>query len=333
MREILLYSRIDSESSSEFIKEFAELSAEDEDVTVRVNCPGGSPEYAFGAAAKFKEHKGKKSIKVDGQASSSALFFICYAEKENVEALDTAEFLLHRAAYPQWFERDQEYMTEAVTTNLERINKSLKAAFENRVDVPMFEAMKNVKLKDVFSLDSRIDVTFSAAEAKKIGLIGKVVPITPSKKAEIQAFVEKAACREYGIAAFKTEEVEAINQESNFKNNKMTLEELKVKHPEVYASAVAEGVAKEADRVGSIMVFAHLDAEACKEAIKSGKHLTETQKSEFALKALSPDALKALEKSAAPAAKTAETTTVEKTEAEKSAEAFKAEVKQELAKN
>lgn len=298
-KEVLLYGSIDSYSSSEFIREFAEAEEGNEPITVRVNTPGGSPEYGFGMVSKFAEYTGEKKVKVDGKAHSMGLFYCVYAPKENVEALDVSEFLLHRAGYPSYWENDASFFTEQVRANLERINKSLRTAFENRVDVPLFEQLTGYKIKDVFSMDSRIDVFFDAKVAKKVGLISKINPITPQKTAEINSLLSVMACKSFEIAALSVE----TNQNSN--QNKMTLDELKAKHPEAFAEAVALGASKENDRVKSIMVFAHLDLKSCKEAIDSGKELTATQMAEFSLKAMSPEALAKLQSSAPGSVETA----------------------------
>ena len=135
-KEVLIYGGINSSSASDFIKEID--SAGDEDLTIRINTPGGNPEAGFGMIAKLQEREGKTNIKIDGSAYSMGLFMAAYAD--NVEALDTSEFLFHRAAYPQWYE--QEYMTEAESENLVRINSSLEKAFRNSIDVKAFEEMK-----------------------------------------------------------------------------------------------------------------------------------------------------------------------------------------------
>lgn len=319
-KEVLLYGQIDACSSTDFINIFNESTEETDEIIVRVNTPGGIPEYGFGLVSKFSEYTGKKKVKVDGKAHSMGLFFCVYAAKENVEALDVSEFLLHRAAYPDWVERDSEFFNEAVRSNLERINKSLRTAFENRVDVALFEQLTNCKIKDVFSMDSRIDVFFNAQVAKKVGLISKINAITPQKVAEVNSLLSAMSKTTYEMAALtidmpKTvEEQPIISQNSN--QDKMNKEELKAKHPELYKDIVEEGKKAERDRVGSIMVFNHLDPAACKKAIESGEFLTETQKSEFLLKAMSPESLEKLRKEAAKPAATAaeelETTAEEK---------------------
>ena len=242
MTEILLYGSIDGESSSDFIEDFTEKTANNENVLVRVNTSGGNPEYTMGMVAKFSEYKGKKKVQVDGKAYSGGMFFCCYADE--VEALDVSQFLLHRAAYPSYYENDSSFFTEPIKENLISINRDLRKAFEAKVDVALFEKIKKCKLDEVFSLDDRIDVFFTAQEALQVGLISKINKITPTKKAEIDSYINSKMVQ---IAA----EYKGAIQEEIIKTNIMTLEELKAKHPELYAEAidkgVKKGIAKESD--------------------------------------------------------------------------------------
>lgn len=324
-KELLLYGELNSESTGEFIASIAALESDSEEIVARLNTPGGSPEYTFGAIAKFAEYPGPKKVKVDGKAYSMGLFFCCYTK--DVTALDVTEFILHRAAYSSWLERDAEFFNDAVKANLTRINASLRKAFEATVNVPLFEQLTGCKLKDVFSLDSRIDVSFDAKIAKKVGLIKEIVPITPQKKAEIESFMIKEAAKNYDIAAYVPPLVEDNPITKSNNSNKMTTEEFKAKHADIYAEAVQAGVLQERDRVSSILVFNHLDAKACKEAIESGKPLSATQIAEFSLKALSPEALATAQKENAAAIKTGAAPTEEKATEEKALADFSAEVK------
>ena len=329
MTEILLYGSIDGESSSDFIEDFTEKTANNEDVVVRVNTPGGNPEYTFGMVAKFSEYTGKKKIQVDGKAYSGGLYFLCYGEEN--ESLDVSEFLLHRAAYPSYYENDVEFFTDAVKGNLERINKSLRKAFEAKVDVPLFEQLTKCNLDEVFSMENRVDVFFSADIAKKVGLISKINKITPTKKAEIDSYINSKMIQ---IAA---EYKGAETQIENFKINKMTLDELKAKHPEVFAQAfelgAISGIAKEKDRVKSCLVFAEIDLVGVKAAIESGEALTATAMAEFMLKTASKKTLETIEEEAAPEVKTKEVSTKEKAKEEAEKEAWLKEVNQHLELN
>lgn len=322
-KDILLYGDINSVSSADFINAIDENA--DGEISVRINSGGGSPEYGWGMIAKFSEHTGKKSIKVDGQAHSMALYFLCYCS--GVEALDVSEYVLHRAAYSPWFESNAEYFTQPVRENLERVNASLRTAFEAKVDVKKFEELKGVKLKDVFSMDSRIDVVLSASEAKKIGLIDKIVKITPEKRSEIEVMIGKAARFSGSIPT-------ASNENENQNQNIMTIEKLKAEHPGVFAQAVAlgvtQGVSQEKDRIGAVLVFQELDP-VIKAAIDSDKPLSETAKAELTLASFKKETLGKIEGGAAkPGATNTKPDDENKTEKQAAVDAFEKAAREKL---
>ncbi len=313
-KELLIYGYIHSQSAVDFLNQFNEIG-EDEEVTVRINTEGGKPEYGWGMAAKFQEHKGVKKAKVDGQAHSMGLFYCCYAD--TVEALDVSEFTLHRAAYRDWIE-NSELFTDDLKDNLARINKSLRSAFEAKVDVAKFEEITGAKMNDVFSMDSRIDVSFNAATAKKIGLVDKVIKITPSKRAEIDRYAIAAST---GVEAPVIPTEQKINKKKN-----MDIKALKADHPELYAQAVQEGVTKERDRVGACMVFMAVDADGVKAAIESGEDLTQKQMAEFSLKAVNAASLKNIGEEAPGATDTKAVDTKEPTAEQKELADFENEI-------
>jgi ATP-dependent protease ClpP protease subunit len=304
MHEVLLYGFIYSQSAVDFIKAINDV--EGDELTIRVNTEGGEYLYANGMIAKFKEFEGKKKVVVDGSAYSMGAFFLLYADE--VEAADFSRILFHRASYGEYYE--QNLMTESQKVELTAYNKNLEAAFRNKIDVAKFEEITNVKVKAIFSMDGRIDVGLSAAEAKKIGLITKVNKLTPEKKAKIKAEMAKVEASFPGIKnAAAKEAVENTNKQTNknqnnLNENKMTLEEFKKANPEAYAAIVAigvesgikQGIKAENDRVGAWAAYSEIDPEAVKAGIKSGEKISETARSEFAIKMQSPERLAALKK-------------------------------------
>ncbi len=288
VKEILLYDSIYSLTSQQFVTALEE--AKDEDITVRINCDGGEVECGWAMIAKFAEHKGKKLVKVDAKAHSMGALFLCYAD--DVECLDVAEFLIHRASYGEWFEKS-DYFSESLKGNLERMNKKLQAAFEAKVDAKEFEKLKGVKVKDVFSMDSRIDVFLTAAEAKKIGLVNTITKITPAKRAEIESYAAKIAARYTPKPEEKTAaEKEEIKPE---KQPVMTLEELKSKHPDVYAAAVKAGKDAEKERIEALLVYNEVDPEAVKKAIEAGTEVGPKMMAEMQMKISAKSSLKTTE--------------------------------------
>lgn len=291
MAEVLLYGSIYSQSAIEFITSINEVV--DEDLTIRINSGGGEVTYGWGMITKYIEFSGKKYVKVDGQASSMAAAFLLYCESS--EAVDVSQFVLHRAAYSPWYEK--EFMTEDERKGLISMNKSLESAFRAKIDVAKFEEIAGFSLKDMFSLDDRKDITITAQQAKQIGLINKVVKITPERQAKVNAIVERVAASHTGIQEFNISKIVGLDSpevEPN-KQVKMTIEELQAKHPEVYNSVykqgIEAGVAKENDRVGAFVQFIEVDAKAVKEAIISKVEMNQTKMAEFMLKSQQATAL------------------------------------------
>jgi ATP-dependent protease ClpP protease subunit len=287
--EVLIYGNINEYSAAEFIREIN--AANSEDLTIRVNTNGGEVRYGWGMVTKIAELTGRKLLKNDGDASSMGAYAFCYADDS--EAIDVATFTFHRAGYAAWIESNPDYFTDADKVDLARMNKSLRAAFEAKVDVDKFAEITKVTVDQLFSMDGRIDVTITAKDAKKIGLINRIVTITPQKKAEIEAkTIEITALRNGFKIAAQTED-KTINKKT------MTKEQLKNEHSAVYAEIVneakAEAIKAERDRVGAAMVFVDIDPTAVKEVIKSGEALSQTMMAELSLKKLSALAEKKVE--------------------------------------
>lgn len=321
VKEILLYTPIYSSAAEAFVNSMEENKGND--VVVRINTDGGDVEDGWSMVAKFAEHKGKKTVKVDGRAHSMGCFFLAYAD--DAECLDISQFLIHRAAYPQWVEKDAERMTEAMWATLNAVNGHLRAALESKIDVAKFEKLKKVSMDAVFSTSSRLDVFLTAEEAKKIGLVKRIVSITPEKKAELNSLM-------YKLAAQSTENTEETKpkEEKQLNTKKMTIEKLKAEHPEIFAQVVAIGVEKEKDRTGAWMAFVGIDTEAVSKGIKEGKEITQTIMAELSLKSFNAQALKNVAADSVKPVVTPEE--VNKTEKELAISAFEADVKKGLEK-
>lgn len=329
MKEFLIYGSIDSWSAGRFIEGINEALEKEPnaEIVVRVNTPGGEVDYGWGAVAKFSELTNKKKVQVDGKAHSMGLYYCCYTE--DVNALDVSDFLLHRAAYPSWIESDPNYFTPERKSSLERMNKKLRAAFEAKVDVPLFEKLTSAKLDDVYSMDSRVDVRFTAQVAKKIGLIKSFTTITPQKKAEIEALMFEITALNNGF------EIAAKTENKKTENKKiMTIEQLTSEQPDLVKQIAANAIKAERDRVKSYLVFRKVDPESVDKGIESGEPLSEAQRSEFMLKSVSGEALDKLKKNSAKPTATEEPELDEEkkaeAEAKKKSEEFFAEVHEHL---
>jgi ATP-dependent protease ClpP protease subunit len=321
MPDVLLYGPIYSWTSQEVVKALGEAQG---DVTLRINSDGGDVMYAFGIASKFSELTGKKVVKCDGKAYSMGAYLFCYAD--DAEAIDTAEFLFHRAAYPQWVESDPEYFTADMRASLERMNKNLRKALEAKCDCEMLEKMKGCSMDQLFSMDGRIDIRLTAAEAKKIGLIDRVVKITPTKRAEIEAHFIQAAAR-----YIPESEAKQTENKQTPKNKTMTIDQIKNEHPAVYAAIVETAVKAERERAKVWAHFADLDPKAVKEGIAGGEAMDDAQKLEFMEKRYAAKAKVDISKENARDVETTEAKTEADAEAKK-LEAFEKELEKHITK-
>lgn len=337
-KDILLYGSIWEYNALYFFDQINEAMEEDAsaEMILRVNCDGGSPDYGMSIIEKAQELADQLYVKVGAMAHSMALFILCYVETSRVECIDTTQAVLHRAAYPSWMESSTSFPDSIYQQMLVKTNKDLEKAFRASVDVEALENLpqfkdKNLTLKDIFSLDSRVEVLLTATDLKKIGLVSKINRITPTKTAElksqIQTFNNCRSLKEFKMAA------QALNNKPEEIQNTITmttLAELKEKFPALYAQAVADGVKSEKDRVGAVMVFAHLDLNGAKKIIESGEPISATQMAEFILKQSSPEALKALEASANPVVQTNEIALTKEAQAKKELDEFEAKMRSEL---
>lgn len=138
-----------------------------------------------------------------------------------------------------------------------------------------------------------------------------------------------------GIASFE-QVVEMVMSESKMITNnnnlsltnskkKMTKEELKQSHPEVYSSVVSEGANAERERVASWMVYAETDIATVTQGIESGAEISASQREKLMVKMNSKGLLNALKNDNAPniVADESSVTNEEKEEPKEIQEAFK----------
>ncbi|MGR3177778.1 MAG: ATP-dependent Clp protease proteolytic subunit, partial [Candidatus Anammoxibacter sp.] len=278
MAELYIYTPIFDFVAEFFIRSVDE--AKGEKIDVRFNTPGGDPEAVWGMIAKLREHEESVSLKVDGKADSAAAYFLLFFD--DVEALNTSEFLFHRAHFAS-----NNDPSESAQERLDDINKHLRSAMEAKLDIPKFEKIAGVSLNEFFNSDTIINVNLNAKKAKSIGLVKKITNLAPE---QVKALGVK-------FAAYN--KPNTVNEPPKPKPKKMTLEELKAENPEIYSAILNKGVIEgkatgtsgEKDRVQAWMAFNDVDPKAVAEGIEAGENLSQKATAEFARKALSVEAL------------------------------------------
>ncbi len=330
-KDILLYGHISQYNALYFMEQIKEALKDDPEaqLTMRMTTDGGSPEYGMSVIEKVKEMKDQMLLKVGAMAHSMGLFIMIFLDADQVECLDTTQAVLHRAAYPDWVEGSDTFKDSIFAEILAKMNKDMEKALRARVDVEVLEAlpaMKGLKVKDIFSMESRHNVLLTTADLKKLGLVGKVNKIIPAKSAQMKALTEKFnACT--SLEEFRMAASAAEPKSEDPKPTTMTPEEFKAKHPEAYASIVKTAIDDERDRVGAWLAYADIDKDAVIKGINDGAKLSQKAMAEFNVKQMSSAKLGKLEADGKKiAGKTGETQDdpTEKTEAQINLEKFEA---------
>lgn len=263
-KELYLYSPIYSGVAENLISQLEEN--QDNEVTIRVNTPGGGVYSALGIYAKMREH-GNVNLKIDGSAMSGGFFMIPYAK--TVECLDVSTFMIHRA--DMYVSNDQDKSLLAKT------NKDLRAKIESRVSAELFKEVTGVSYDELFDAEKQLDVYLTAQQMKKLGLVNKVKKLTPQEATAFNAQFERMAALH--------------NPTETPTPTKMTEQEIKEKYPEAYNAIVAS----ERDRVGAWMAFIEVDPKAVAEGIEKGTNLSQKAMAELSIKMLNKGTLETLE--------------------------------------
>ena len=343
-KDILIYGGIHALSAGDFITAVDDLD-EGEPLSVRINTPGGDPQASFGMISKIQEFDGEKIVRVDGQAYSAGFFLCCFADR--VEALDVSRFMVHRAAFPEWFEQSDNF-TDEMRGELAAINKTLMEAMKKSIDVKKFEAITGKKIKEIFSMDGIMDVFLTAQQAKQIGLIQKITKITPAAQHQISLWNQAPAIAavHYDDDVNATAEVKIENQNQN----KMTKDEFKKANPEAFAAMQKEafdagskagieagskaGIEAEQKRVADWTEHISVDAEAVKAGIESGDPLEREQLTALIKKSVTTEGVATIEAEGTATADAGTTEPieekVEQTDGEKAMAEFEAKVDAKL---
>lgn len=277
-KEILLYTSFSTWSVADFIT--ALETNKNEDISIRMNTPGGSVYDGYGAIAKFNEFPNGKKLKIDGKADSFGAYFMCHVPTADVECLDVSTFTFHRAAMPAWFEASAEYFTDAIKAQLTTINGSLRSSIEGKVTAQKWKQVTGTPLDDMFSLNNRIDVRVNAEQARKMGMVGTVTKITPKKLQEIKAYSLDLAAEYEPLITAETEQKPQV----------MTIAEVKA-NTEVYNAIKAEVLTGEKDRIEALAAWSEVDPKECLTAIVAGTPYTAAFGAKMQVKAMSAQGL------------------------------------------
>lgn len=269
-KELLIYSPLWDFTAETVVNQLNEFP-ESEDLTVRLNTPGGNPTAGWSIISKMSERSGKLMGIVDGMAMSMGAMMLLFFD--NVVANDISRIMFHKAAFSPFMDP-----SESDLKTLKTINAQFKEKLTKKVN-----GKKGAQkfLDKVFESDVRNDVELTPIEAKELGIVDEVRKLEPKAEyigTQIVAIVES-----------KKETPSGETDKSKVK--KMDKETLKAENPSLYAAILAEGqetgiklgTEAELDRVGAWAVFNEINPKDVKAGIESGKPLTATKTAEFNL--------------------------------------------------
>jgi ATP-dependent protease ClpP protease subunit len=285
-KELLLYNYyLSNYTVAEMISKLDEAKAQE--VEMRINCYGGEVFATWGLFAKVKEH-GSVKMKVDGIAASGGGNLLLYAK--SVECLSVSKVMLHRA--------DASVETESQRSLLASMNADLRKQLEMKVDADTFKAVTGYTIDQMFNPETRVDIWLTATQMKKLGIVSKIVQLTPEQEKEVTASLPTAEVDTsfaMKIAALWNPEA---STKDKIKPSNMTLEEFKAAHPALYAQIVSDakktGIAKEKKRVSAWLKFNKIDAEAVAKGISEGAEVDFEVLAEMQVKQLSGSGVSAI---------------------------------------
>ena len=159
MNELLLFGEIGWENTAkDVVSQLDEFG--DEDVTVRVNSPGGDVYEGLAIMNALRGHKGVVTAVIEGLAASAASF-IAIGGADRVVCRPTAEIMIHEA----WtFVDGNAEALQKTLTDLERISGNLAGIYAERTggDPDHWRGLM------------RAETWFSADEALQVGLVDAV---------------------------------------------------------------------------------------------------------------------------------------------------------------
>lgn len=291
--KLLLFTPIFSLTAEAFVRSLIQIP-EDKDIEIWMNSPGGRVFAGWSIIGALNERSGRKLGKVFGDASSMSAYMLLFLDY--VEALDISNFTIHRA--DGYAETDEE------KAFLAKVNSDLRKKMEKKINPKIFREVTGYSFDDIFDPEKRINVNLNAKQAKKIGLINKIIRLEPNQIAAFtdrfigfhsfddEVIIENSQGSEKGTKVIAENKIEVKQR----KEKKMTKEELKAQHPDVYNAVYGEGkaagIAAEKDRIEAVLEFADIDLEACKKIVNEGKQPSSKFFAEMARKGMSQESLK-----------------------------------------
>ena len=284
--ELILYGSIGHDEdwddiSDKVFKQDIENLGDVENITLHINSPGGSVFSAIAIANTLKNHKAKVTANIDGIAASAAT--IITSACDVVRMPKNAHFMIHN---PMTFAYGNNQDMEKTLNMLNKVKDSI-------IETYLYKSNTDKKtLSELMNEETWMD----AETAKGYGFIDEIIDEEIEEEIiENKLIINNMA---FDISKFKNFKAGKANKiqnptvTNNFENNKkeeekMTLEELKNKFPELYDQVFNEGkeagINKENERMKAID---EMKISNYPDLVENAKYTEKIEANELAMKIL-----------------------------------------------
>ena len=284
--ELILYGSIGHDEdwddiSDKAFKQDIENLGDVENITLHINSPGGSVFSAIAIANTLKNHKAKVTANIDGIAASAAT--IITSACDIVRMPKNAHFMIHN---PMTFAYGNNQDMEKTLNMLNKVKDSI-------IETYLYKSNTD---KETLSELMNEETWMDAETAKGYGFIDEII----NEEIEEEIIENKLIINNmaFDISKFKNFKAGKTNKlqdaivTNNFENNKkeeekMTLEELKNKFPELYDQVFNEGkeagINKENERMKAID---EMKISNYPDLVENAKYTEKIEANELAMKIL-----------------------------------------------
>ena len=284
--ELILYGSIGHDEdwddiSDKAFKQDIENLGDVENITLHINSPGGSVFSAIAIANTLKNHKAKVTANIDGIAASAAT--IITSACDIVRMPKNAHFMIHN---PMTFAYGNNQDMEKTLNMLNKVKDSI-------IETYLYKSNTD---KETLSELMNEETWMDAKTAKGYGFIDEII----NEEIEEEIIENKLIINNmaFDISKFKNFKAGKTNKlqdaivTNNFENNKkeeekMTLEELKNKFPELYDQVFNEGkeagINKENERMKAID---EMKISNYPDLVENAKYTEKIEANELAMKIL-----------------------------------------------
>ncbi|GKS14780.1 hypothetical protein YDYSY3_57800 [Paenibacillus chitinolyticus] len=300
--EISIYGTIGSSwwdesiSASQFAKDLKELGDDLDQITVRINSAGGSVFDGLAIRSQLRNHKATITVHVDGWAASIASIIAMAGDK--IHMASGSMMMIHNPMNSVWGGQAKDFREMADV--LDKIRDSLVNVYAGKTGIDRDELVALMDAETWMTAEEAVEKGFAdeveggtAVAASMMGAVAMVngVEMDYSRFKRIPTMPHAAAAQPNVPASTPpAPSAQPENKTQEEEDKPMNMDELKAKHPELFAQVLNQGVTQERERVKGIQALAgapgaaEIVAKAISEGMEAGQAAMEYVKAQAAMR-------------------------------------------------